>query len=31
MAVQDFGGKVLDRPIEVLGADYQNKVVTTFP
>ncbi|BDB30346.1 ABC transporter substrate-binding protein (plasmid) [Cupriavidus sp. P-10] len=26
MAVQDFGGKVLDRPIEVLGADYQNKV-----
>ncbi|MBP0624707.1 ABC transporter substrate-binding protein [Cupriavidus consociatus] len=26
MAVQDFGGKVLDRPIEVLSADYQNKV-----
>lgn len=26
MAVQDFGGKVLDRPIEVLSTDYQNKV-----
>ncbi|MFS8973798.1 ABC transporter substrate-binding protein [Cupriavidus necator] len=26
MAVQDFGGKVLGRPIEVLSADYQNKV-----
>lgn len=26
MAVQDFGGKVLDRPIEVLTADYQSKV-----
>lgn len=26
MAVQDFGGKVLNRPIEVLSADYQNKV-----
>ncbi len=25
MAVQDFGGKVLGRPIEVLGADHQNK------
>lgn len=25
MAVQDFGGKVLGRPIEVLSADYQNK------
>ncbi|MFS2036285.1 ABC transporter substrate-binding protein [Polaromonas sp. CT11-55] len=24
-AVQDFGGKVLDRPIEVLSADHQNK------
>ena len=24
-AVQDFGGKVLDRPIEVLTADHQNK------
>lgn len=26
MAVADFGGKVLGRPIEVLSADYQNKV-----
>jgi branched-chain amino acid transport system substrate-binding protein len=26
MAVRDFGGKVLDRPIEVLSADYQNRV-----
>jgi branched-chain amino acid transport system substrate-binding protein len=26
MAVSDFGGKVLGRPIEVLSADYQNKV-----
>lgn len=26
MAVQDFGGKVLGRPIEVLSGDYQNKV-----
>ena len=25
MAVADFGGKVLDRPIEVLDADHQNK------
>jgi branched-chain amino acid transport system substrate-binding protein len=25
MAVQDFGGKVLGRPIEVLAADHQNK------
>ena len=25
MAVQDFGGKVLNRPIEVLTADHQNK------
>jgi branched-chain amino acid transport system substrate-binding protein len=25
MAVADFGGKVLDRPIEVLSADHQNK------
>ncbi len=25
MAVQDFGGKVLGRPIEVLTADHQNK------
>jgi branched-chain amino acid transport system substrate-binding protein len=24
-AVQDFGGKVLDRPVEVLTADHQNK------
>src|SRR6187431_2223208 len=24
-AVQDFGGKVLNRPIEVLTADHQNK------
>lgn len=29
MAVQDFGGKVLGRPIEVLSADYQNKVDIT--
>lgn len=26
MAVADFGGKVLGRPIEVLAADHQNKV-----
>ena len=26
MAVEDFGGKVLGRPIEVLSANYQNKV-----
>jgi len=26
MAVEDFGGKVLGRPIEVLSADHQNKV-----
>lgn len=25
MAVEDFGGKVLDRPLEVLVADHQNK------
>jgi branched-chain amino acid transport system substrate-binding protein len=25
MAVEDFGGKVLDRPIEVIFADHQNK------
>ena len=25
MAVEDFGGKVLDRPIEVLAVDHQNK------
>ncbi len=25
MAVEDFGGKVLNRPIEVLSADHQNK------
>jgi branched-chain amino acid transport system substrate-binding protein len=25
MAVEDFGGKVLDRPIDVLVADHQNK------
>jgi branched-chain amino acid transport system substrate-binding protein len=25
LAVKDFGGKVLNRPIEVLSADYQNK------
>jgi branched-chain amino acid transport system substrate-binding protein len=29
MAVEDFGGKVLGRPIEVLSADYQNKVEVT--
>jgi branched-chain amino acid transport system substrate-binding protein len=29
MAVRDFGGKVLGRPIEVLSADYQNKVDVT--
>lgn len=29
MAVQDFGGKVLGRPIEVLSVDYQNKVDIT--
>lgn len=28
MAVEDFGGKVLDRPIEVLVADHQNKADT---
>lgn len=26
MAVEDFGGTVLGRPVEVLGADHQNKV-----
>ncbi len=26
MAAEDFGGKVLDRPIEILSANYQNKV-----
>lgn len=26
MAVKDFGGKVLGKPIEVVSADYQNKV-----
>jgi branched-chain amino acid transport system substrate-binding protein len=26
MAVQDFGGKVLGKPIEVISADHQNKV-----
>lgn len=25
MAVEDFGGKVLDRPIEIMFADHQNK------
>src|SRR3954464_4768909 len=25
MAVEDFGGKVLGKPIEVLSADHQNK------
>jgi branched-chain amino acid transport system substrate-binding protein len=25
MAVEDFGGKVLGRPIEVMTADHQNK------
>jgi len=25
MAVDDFGGKVLDRPIEIVSADHQNK------
>ncbi|WP_269500162.1 ABC transporter substrate-binding protein [Castellaniella sp. S9] len=29
MAVKDFGGTVLDRPIEVLTADYQNKIDIT--
>lgn len=29
MAVQDFGGKVLGKPVEVLSADYQNKVDVT--
>ncbi|HYG89331.1 MAG TPA: ABC transporter substrate-binding protein [Azospirillum sp.] len=29
MAVEDFGGKVLDKPIEVVSADYQNKVDIT--
>ncbi len=29
MAVEDFGGKVLDKPIEVISADYQNKVDIT--
>ncbi|KAG0742368.1 hypothetical protein G6F24_016499 [Rhizopus arrhizus] len=26
MAVEDFGGTVLGRPIEVISADHQNKV-----
>ena len=26
MAVKDFGGKVLGKPVEVVSADYQNKV-----
>lgn len=30
MAVDDFGGEVLDRPIEVLSADYQNKLDITM-
>src|SRR4051794_10747842 len=25
MAVEDFGGKVLDKPVEVVTADHQNK------
>lgn len=29
MAIADFGGKVLGKPIEVLSADYQNKVDVT--
>lgn len=29
MAVEDFGGKVLDGPIAVISADYQNKVDVT--
>lgn len=29
MAVEDFGGKVNSKPIEVLSADYQNKVDVT--
>lgn len=29
MAVEDFGGKVNGKPIEILEADYQNKVDTT--
>jgi hypothetical protein len=23
MAIEDFGGKVLDKPIELISADYQ--------
>ncbi|MFV0281058.1 MAG: ABC transporter substrate-binding protein [Rhodoblastus sp.] len=32
MAVEDFGGKVLDRPIEIVSADHQNKpdIATTI-
>ena len=32
MAVEDFGGKVLDRPIEIVTADHQNKpdIATTI-
>lgn len=29
MAVEDFGGKVLDKPVEIVSADYQNKVDIT--
>ena len=29
MAIEDFGGKVLGRPIELLSANYQNKVDIT--
>src|SRR5437660_12409588 len=25
MAVEDFGGKVLDKPVEIVSADHQNK------
>ncbi|HKJ94275.1 MAG TPA: ABC transporter substrate-binding protein, partial [Gammaproteobacteria bacterium] len=28
MAVQDFGGKVLGKPVEVVSADHQNKADT---
>ena len=32
MAVEDFGGKVLDRLIEIVSADHQNKpdIATTI-
>ncbi|MFO1146149.1 MAG: ABC transporter substrate-binding protein [Rhodospirillales bacterium] len=31
MAVEDFGGKVLDKPIEVIFADHQNKPDVATP